>query len=84
MKKKHFLTPTLPFPGGGEPAGERHRGDREQEPAAAHVDHPVSEPANAEHQPPHHVPERCHRRRRQRGAGPLPRGMDGWIRLEGF
>lgn len=37
----------------------------------------MSEPANAEHQPPHHVPQRGHRRRRQRGAGPLPRGMEG-------
>lgn len=48
------------FPGGGKPAGECHRGDREQEPTTAHLDHPVSEPADAEHQPPHHVPQRGH------------------------
>lgn len=65
--------------GGGKPAGERHRGDREQEPAATDVDHSVSEPADAEHQPPHHVPQWGHRRRCQRGAGPLPRGMDGRV-----
>lgn len=65
-----------PFPGGGKPAGERHRGDREQELTTTHIDHPVSEPADAEHQPPHHVPQRSHRRRCQRGAGPVPRGMD--------
>lgn len=67
------------LPGGGEPAGERHRGDREQEPAAAHADHAVPEPADAEHQPPHHVSQRCHRRGRQRRAGSLPGGTDGWV-----
>lgn len=69
--------------GGGQPAGERHRGDREQEPAAAHAHHAVPEPANAEHQSAHHVPERRHRCRRQWGAGSLPRGRqerrDGWM-----
>lgn len=63
------------FPGGGKPTGERHRSDREQELTTTHTDYPVSEPADAEHQPPHHVPQRCHRRRCQRGAGPVPRGM---------
>lgn len=80
-----LLPPLLASPGkgGGQPAGERHRGDREQEPAAAHAHHTVPEPANAEHQPAHHVPEWRHRRRRQRRAGPLPRGRqegrDGWV-----
>lgn len=74
--KEEVNTPP-PLTGGGEPAGERHRGDREQKPAAAHIDHAVPEPADAEHQPPHHVPQRGHRRRCQRGPGPLPRGTDG-------
>ena len=75
----HTPLPRLIFsaPGGGEPAGERHRGDREQEPAAADADQPVSEPADAERQPPDHVPQRGGGRRRQRGSGPLPGGREG-------
>ena len=64
-------------PGGGQPAGERHRGHREQEPAAEDADQPVPEPADAERQPPDHVPQRGGGRGRQRGAGPLPGGREG-------
>lgn len=41
--------------GGGEPAGERHRGDWKQELAAAYTHHTVPDTPDAEHQPAHHV-----------------------------
>ncbi|KAL0196348.1 hypothetical protein M9458_009920, partial [Cirrhinus mrigala] len=58
---------------GGESSGERYRGHREQEPAVADVDHSVSNPTNAKHQPADHVSQRSHRRRRQR----RPRSLSG-------
>lgn len=48
--------------GGGEPAGERHRGDWKQEPAAAHTHHAVPDTTDAEYQPAHHVLKRRDRR----------------------
>lgn len=61
-------------PGGGESSGERYRGHREQEPATADVDHAMSNPADAEHQPPDHVSQRSHRRGCQRRSRSLSGG----------
>lgn len=63
-------------PGGGESAAERGVGGGEEEPGAALSDQPVRQPPAArQHQPAQHVSQRRHRRRRQRGCGPIPGGM---------
>ena len=60
--------------GGGEPVGERNRGDWEQEPTAAHTDHAVPDTTDAEHQPAYHVPQWRHWRCCERRPSSLPGG----------
>lgn len=64
-----------PTPDGGEPPGERHLRGGEQDPGAAHPDQPVpTQAASRQHQPAQHVPERSHRRGRERRHRPVPGG----------
>ena len=70
-----MIPPLFSGSGGGESIGKRHLRGGEQEPGAADPDRPVPAQAAArQHQPAQHDPERCHRRRRERGHRQIPRG----------